>query len=141
MTPTVMSSEDDSPITPPELQIRSGVAYLDDSVVALRKVRKQAASRGVLVECYSDVHTFVARMSERPALRAVLLDIDLGAAVDGPTVAERLRAAIPSVHMAFFTAEKSDDEARRLAHLGPVFDKHHELSAVLDWIAAHARQK
>jgi hypothetical protein len=132
-SPPPMSAADDSTITPSELQIRSGLAYLDDSVVALRQVRKQAGLRGVLVECFSDLDLFVGRMSADPPLHAVLLDVDLGGAVDGPAVAERLRAAIPAVKIAFFTAEKSDERARQLTHLGPVFDKHRDLPAVLAW--------
>lgn len=135
-----MSAADDPTITPSELQLRSGLAYLDDSVVALRHVRKQAGLKGVLVECFSDLDVFVARWNAEPSLHAVLLDVDLGGAVDGPAVAERLRARNPAVHIAFFTAEKSDARAQQLAHIGPVFDKQRDIEAVLAWFSARASE-
>lgn len=135
-----MSRADDSTITPSDLQIRSGLAYLDDSVVALRQLRKAAAPKGALVECFTDPDALLARALVEPALVAVLLDVDLGDGVDGPMVATRLRERAPSVAIAFFTAERSAERATTLAHLGPVFDKSTDLDAVVRWFAEYALQ-
>ena len=133
-----MSRADDATITPSELQIRSGLAYLDDSVVALRQLRKAAAHKGALVECFTDPEAILERAAFDPALVAVLLDVDLGDGVDGPAVAARLRERCPTVAVAFFTAERSVERARTLAHLGPVFDKGSDLDAVVRWFVEHA---
>jgi hypothetical protein len=129
-----MSSADDPTITPSELQIRSGLAYLDDSVVALRQVRKAAAARGVLIECFSDADDLFARLTAEPPVRAALLDVDIGDAIDGPTVGRRLRLLVPSIALAFFTAERSAERAQALADLGPVFDKARDVAAVVAWL-------
>jgi DNA-binding response OmpR family regulator len=127
-----MSAPDDPTITPQHLRVRSGLAYLDDSVLALRQVRKAAAARGVMLECYERPEELLAREGD-PPLTAVLLDVDLGGDLDGPSVAERLRRANRAIAVAFFTAADAPERAITLAALGPVFDKGTDLDAVLRW--------
>ncbi len=127
-----MSAPEDPTITPKHLRVRSGLAYLDDSVLALRQVRKAAAARGVMLECYESPEELLAREGE-PPLTAVLLDVDLGGDVDGPTVAERLRRENSALAVAFFTAADAAERAIAFAAIGPVFDKGTDLDAVLRW--------
>ncbi len=134
-----MSAADDSTITPSELQIRSGLAYLDDSVIALRQVRRALAQHGALVECFSDPAALIERAPAEPPLVGVLLDVDLGETVDGPAIARQLRAMLPSVAIAFFTAERSEERARSLGELGPVFDKGRDLDGVVQWFIGLAK--
>jgi len=111
----------------------SELAYLDDSVVALRQVRKTLSNQGILIECYTDADELLARDSG-PTLRAVLLDVDLGGSVDGPAVAAQLRAKQPTLEIAFFTAVDAKTRADELRALGPVFDKTSQLEEAVAWL-------
>jgi CheY-like chemotaxis protein len=131
---------DDTRITPAHLQLRSDVAYLDDSVIALRQVRRQLHERGLLLECYASPDELLAREGE-PKLVAVLLDVDLGGDVDGPEVARRLRAGDAQLEVAFFTAIDAKSRAASLGALGPVFDKSTALAEAVAWLEARSRQR
>jgi CheY-like chemotaxis protein len=131
---------DDTRITPAHLQLRSDVAYLDDSVIALRQVRRQLHERGLLLECYTSPDELLAREGE-PKLVAVLLDVDLGDDIDGPEVARRLRARDAQLDVAFFTAIDAKRREESLRALGPVFDKSSALAEAVAWLEAHSQQR
>ena len=64
------------------------LAYLDDSPVALRVARLAASREGIALECHETPEALLGRVG--PALRALLLDVDLGGPMDGPEVARAL---------------------------------------------------
>jgi DNA-binding response OmpR family regulator len=112
------------------------LAYLDDSPVALRVAGLAAAREGLALECHATPESLLAR--EGPPLRAVLLDVDLGGALDGPAVAHALRRENPALPVAFFTAEDVSERTAALSELGPVFAKPGALGDALRWLARHA---
>jgi CheY-like chemotaxis protein len=112
------------------------LAYLDDSPVALRVARLAASREGIALECHETAEALLGRVG--PALRAVLLDVDLGGPMDGPEVARALRQVDPALPVAFFTAEDVGGRTRSLENLGPVFAKPGGLVDALRWLARHA---
>ncbi len=118
--------------TPVGLRYLSGFAYVDDSEVSLRALRKALAPHHLVLETYSTAQAIVKRPDEVPLI-AVLLDVDLGGSVDGVAVSKALRAQYPSVNIAFFTADDVKTRAAALAELGTVFSKHKGLDPVVDW--------
>ena len=118
--------------TPVGLRYHSGFAYVDDSAVSLRALRKALSPHHLVLETYSTAQEILKRSEEIP-LVAVLLDVDLGGSVDGVAVSKALRAQYPAIKIAFFTAEAVNARVDALTELGPVFNKHTGLDRVVDW--------
>ncbi|MBL8683394.1 MAG: response regulator [Myxococcales bacterium] len=126
-------------MTPPQLQIRADLAYLDDSVIALRQVRRALSGAGIFIECYTEASELLER-DRQPALSAVLLDVDLGGNIDGPSVAAHLRDAQPTIEIAFFTAVDATTRSEELRSVGLVFDKSGGLDDAVRWLRERTKQ-
>jgi len=111
------------------------VLVVDDSAVARLSLARGLKARG-------------ARVCERDSLSAVrddppgrvacaILDLELPDG-DGVQVAELLRATMPWLPVAFFSAGAADAVLARARLLGPVHAKPGELAAVVAWATAQS---
>lgn len=126
--------------TPTGLIFHSGLAYLDDSSVSLRALRRAMGTRSISLETYDTAQALLNRPTDVP-LRAVLLDVDLGGSVDGVAVAKALRGQYPEVAIAFFTGADVDQRAIALRDLGSVFNKQLGLDEAVQWFVSVAASR
>lgn len=112
------------------------ILVVDDSALARAATTSELRARGFAVTALGSAREIDE--VDPSQLSAALLDVDLGDGL-GTEVAERLRAAAPSLPIAFLTAGGPDrtlDEARRF---GPVFSKiDGGIDEAAQWIAEAA---
>jgi CheY-like chemotaxis protein len=106
------------------------ILVADDSPVALAVVVRKLEANGRSVVTIDSARAPIAA----DGLSCALLDFDLGDGV-GTDVAARLRAAFPTLPIAFFTSTPSDP---RLA-AETTFEKPTALDAAIAWALAHDR--
>jgi CheY-like chemotaxis protein len=109
----------------------SPVLCVDDSALARAAVLRALRERGIAALALGSAAE-AAGVDPR-GVAAALLDLELGDG-SGVEVAQRLRAAVPGLPVAFLTAGgpvRLLDEAQRL---GPVFDKTGGLDGAIRWI-------
>lgn len=113
------------------------VLVLDDSQIVLAAARKTLSDHGweVLARSNADEVGLV----DIGSLNAAILDVEVGDA-SGIDVAKRLRAARPSLPLAFLTATSDARMRERAKTLGIVFDKSEGLAPVEEWIDAVATE-
>ncbi|MDP3275057.1 MAG: hypothetical protein Q8Q09_07655 [Deltaproteobacteria bacterium] len=131
-------NDPDKQLSTGEQRVCCSLAYLDDSLLALRTMRKALGEKGLLLETYSQPQRLLSRKNDI-ALAAVLLDMDLGESVDGSQVAEALLTRDPAPAIAFFTASVAPERLARLARIGLVFDKTKDLAKAAAWLASFHR--
>jgi FixJ family two-component response regulator len=123
-------------ITPVHGFVRAGVAYIDDSAMALQSMRRALYTHGLLLETYSSFRDFLSR-DDQP-LRAVLLDMDLGSEQTGFDLAVHVRTKHPHCPIAFLTSETNAESLARATEWGCVFTKDKDLNAAVQWLLSHA---
>jgi CheY-like chemotaxis protein len=109
------------------------VLVVDDSTVARRALVKKLDARFDVVEAASKTEA----CAMGAAFACAVLDIELGDGL-GIEVARVLRAARPSLPVAFFTSEPGAPAALEASSLGPVFAKPDALTDVAAWVATSA---
>jgi ActR/RegA family two-component response regulator len=119
-------------VTPVEGYARAGLVYVDDSPVALQRVRRALYAHHLLLETFESAADFATR--DRRPLVAALLDVDLGAGPSGLDVARTIALEHPRARIAFITADGSQERLDQLTAIGRVFRKESELADVVAWL-------
>ncbi len=103
---------------------------VDDSPVALLLLTRRLQAEGVALQRATSVAE--ARGVDAGTLAGALLDLELGDGT-GVDVAQALRAAAPSLPIAFFTAGATDATRAAAEALGTVFEKPDDLERAILW--------
>jgi CheY-like chemotaxis protein len=106
------------------------VLLVDDSPVALRALAARLRAEGV--ELRQESTAAGARRADTAGLCCAVVDVDLSDG-DGVVIAAALRAAQPSLPIAFFTAGAERSLLERARAQGPVFAKP-DVEAVATWV-------
>lgn len=70
-------------------------------------------------------------------LACALLDLDLGDGW-GTDVAERLRASVAELPIAFFTSEQGGERVERARTFGPIFAKPEGIDEAIAWVVSRS---
>lgn len=118
--------------------VKAGAQVLvaDDSAVVRVTVSRRLRAAGLEV-VEADGARAASAVDSAP-LRCALLDLELGDGL-GTEVAARLRAARPTLPLAFFSSATRPDVLANARSYGPVFDKPGELDAAVEWLVGHCR--
>jgi CheY-like chemotaxis protein len=108
------------------------ILLVDDSEVARHAVARRLRDAGY--EVHEAASAAEARACAPAGFACAIVDIDLDDG-DGPSLVAELRAAAPSLEVAFFTAGASTELVERSRAHGPVFLKP-DLEPLLDWVRA-----
>ena len=103
---------------------------VDDSPVALLLVTRRLRAEGVVLKQATSVAE--ARAVDATELAGALLDLELGDGT-GVDVAQALRAAVPGLPIAFFSAGATDETRTQAEAIGTVFEKPDELESAVLW--------
>jgi DNA-binding response OmpR family regulator len=113
------------------------VLLVDDSPVALHALAARLRADGFEVRLESTAAS--ARRANTDGLCCAVVDVDLSDG-DGVVIAAALRAARPSLPIAFFTAGAERALIDRAREQGPVFAKP-DLEAVASWVRLTHRRR
>ena len=106
---------------------------VDDDPAILTAMGHWAAARQISIRTHADAD---AALADSGAFDSALIDCDLGAGLDGISLAERLRARAPGARIAMITADRSEHLHARIARLDlPVFPKPVDPDALGRWLA------
>jgi DNA-binding response OmpR family regulator len=112
------------------------VLLVDDSAVVRAAGEQRLRALGFDVTVVGSSRE--ARAVDAARFGAALLDLDLGDG-SGVDVARALRAASPTLPIAFLTASEAGASLADAAHFGPVFSKASGVEGAMEWVKGAAR--
>lgn len=109
------------------------VLIVDDSELVRMSLARRVRALGLEVVEEGSAEAATKRSAIATDLACALLDLDLGDGF-GTDVAERLRAHVQALPIAFFTSTTTGEALARMAAFGPVFLKPEELDRAIAWV-------